>query len=196
MRFSSLYLLSLLSLNSFLISAPFEGLQRAFREERAALTSMQRFAPGLRLGNAFSYTKGRLKQSGIPIALSVGSTALFSLLFERFAKTHSRSRAKKMAVLSYLLAALYGSQLRQRGEPFNQLSLTDAHFLNRLLLLFGSSVAGTFLLNIVSDWYRGGKGEQATLKQNLAWAVEMGVFNTYAFAAAYLLDQNADCPVS
>ncbi len=168
---------------------PFEGILRTAREERAALTSPSTFAPGFSLGSSFSYTKKRIGQSGIPIAASVGTTVALSLLFERFAKTESRTRAKKMAVLSYLLAAVYGSQLRQRGEQYNNLSLTDPMLFNRLLLVFGSSVCGTFLLNLVLDWYRGSKGSQATLKQNLTWALEMGALNSYAVAAAYFLDK-------
>lgn len=165
------------------------AFRQTAREERRAFGNMNDLMPGRSQMSTFKYIKKRAKTSGMPVLASTVATIVASMLFERVAQTHSRARPKKWAALSFFIAALYGAQLRQRGEQLNSLSPLDAAFLNRMLLLFGVSVGSIVLTNLMADWYYGNKTFQASLKHHIAWGFEMGMMNVIAAATAYGLDK-------
>ncbi|MDQ5890253.1 MAG: hypothetical protein QG604_127 [Candidatus Dependentiae bacterium] len=165
------------------------AFRQTVREERRAFGNMNDLMPGRSQMGTFKYMKKRAKTSGMPVMASTVATIVASVLFERVAQTHSRARPKKWAALSFFIAALYGAQLRQRGEQLNSLSPLDAALLNRMLLLFGVSVGSIVLTNLIADWYYGNKMFQASFKHHIAWGFEMGMMNVIAAVAAYGLDK-------
>lgn len=174
-------------------------------EELRAAAHLNVIFPGLQKDETLSmkevnaYGLKRLKESGFVMASSLGLTIVTSLVFEALFKTNSRSRRKHYMVIGFVLAALYGTQLRQRTQTgFDTKTVFDRDIINRLFLLFVTSFCSVFGINLLLQWFAGRPIKKSavvdplkpvfSIGKQITWSFEVAFFNVCAAGLAFGLD--------